>query len=249
MHEGHISPPALNELMNRGEWHDNAEAQVEYAHKHSTPLSVMFADINFFKLINDTLGHDVGDDVIDTTKLLVGELASVLRIGSDARDGDMISLTRPDLEKAEKSKRLSPFEQAVNAYGGYLGGDEYGGIAETDEVGIHIIAGRLREKFDELIEKPEYAGLRDLGVGISIGVATLKPAMTKAELLRAADEDTYDDKIRQLPPLTEEQATTLRRSKEAIEATGMRIRDLIKYERYLNKLPEDELQNRPLDTV
>ena len=230
-----ISLPAPHELMDRGEWHDNAEAQVDYAHRTGKPLSVLFADINFFKLINDTIGHDVGDDVIDTTKLLVGELAEVLRTGTVTRHGDMVSLSHSDPEKAEKSERLSPLEKAINAYGGHLGGDEYGEIAETDEEGIQLIVGRLRGKFDELIDRPEYAGLKELGFGLSIVAATLEPGMTTSQFLRTADEDMYEDKIRQLPPLTEEQATALVLSKEKLEAAGLRIRDLIKYERYLNK--------------
>jgi GGDEF domain-containing protein len=229
------SLPAPHELMDRGEWHDNAEAQVDYAHRTGKPLSVLFADINFFKLINDTISHDAGDDVIDSTKLLVGELAHVLRTGTDTRHGDMVSLSQPDPDKAKKSERLSPFEQAINAYGGHLGGDEYGEIAETDEKGIQLIVGRLRSRFDELIDRPGYAQLKELGVSLSMGTATLEPGMTTPQLLRAADEDMYEDKIRQLPPLTEEQATALRHSKEKLEAAGLRIRDLIKYERYLNK--------------
>jgi len=236
MHEGIASPPVPHELMNRQEWHENAEAQVEYAHQHGTPLSVLFADINFFKLVNDTLGHDVGDDVIDTTKQLVGKLASVLRTGDTERPGDMVSLTHFDPEAAEKSGRLSPLAQAVNAYGGHLGGDEYGGIAETDEAGARLIADRLRKQFDHLIEKPEYAELKKLGVGLSIGLSTLKPGMTTSEFLRAADEDGYDDKVRQLPPLTEKQLEVFQRSKAELEAVGMRLRDLIKYERYVDKM-------------
>jgi GGDEF domain-containing protein len=237
MSENTALPAESSALMDRKEWHDNAEAHVEYAHSHGTPLSVLFADINFFKLVNDTLGHDVGDDVIDTTKHLVQELASVLRTGGESdREGDAVSLSHPDPKKAEGLEKLSPLEQAINAYGGHLGGDEYGAIAETDEAGMQLIASRLRKKFNELIEQTEYISLKNLGVGLSIGMATLKPGMSASELLRAADEDGYEDKIRQLPPPSEEQLAVLKRSKQDLEAAGMRIRDLIKYERYLNHL-------------
>jgi len=240
MYERASSPPAPNELMDRHEWHDNAEAQVAYAHQNGTPVSVLFADINLFKLVNDTLGHDVGDDVIDTTKQLAGELASVLRTGTAEEPGDMISLTHFDPEKAEQSGRLSPLEERINAYAGHLGGDEYGEIAETDEEGIRLIAGRLRKQFDGLIEKPEYAALKELGIGLSIGLSTLKPGMTASELLRAADEDAYEDKVRQLPPLSEKQLAAVRYSKAALEAEGMRLRDVVKYERLLNKIDQEE---------
>ncbi len=240
MAEDIAAPPALNELMDRQEWHDNVDAHVTYAEQNNKSLTVVFADVNLFKLVNDVLGHNVGDVVIDDIKQAVSFLAGELRIGDGEDEGrDVVSYNDPN-EHAPLSP--SAAEQSINAYGGHVGGDEVAIIAETDAAGAQAIAGRLRTAFNEYIDRPENAQLKELGIGLSIGTATLEPGMDAHQLLRKADDAMYQDKLEQLPPLSPEQEAVLRRSKADIEAHGLRIRDLIKYELLLNLQDEQRLQ-------
>lgn len=56
-------------------------------HRYGTPLSVVFVDVDQFKLLNDTHGHDVGDAVLRTLgallRRLVRESDHVFRWGGD----------------------------------------------------------------------------------------------------------------------------------------------------------------------
>jgi diguanylate cyclase (GGDEF)-like protein len=51
-------------LLNKRAMLDAAEQKVAAAARFSRKLSVLVADIDFFKKVNDTYGHDIGDDVI-----------------------------------------------------------------------------------------------------------------------------------------------------------------------------------------
>ena len=55
---------ALTGIYNRGHFTELALQEVERARRFSEPLSVVMMDIDHFKKINDTYGHDVGDTAI-----------------------------------------------------------------------------------------------------------------------------------------------------------------------------------------
>jgi diguanylate cyclase (GGDEF)-like protein len=65
-------------------WLRNALAQAE---RHTRRLAVMFIDLNGFKAVNDTHGHDVGDKVL---KGVGSRLQAIVRAGDTVsrRSGD-----------------------------------------------------------------------------------------------------------------------------------------------------------------
>jgi diguanylate cyclase (GGDEF)-like protein len=71
----------LTELPNRRHANDYLEQQWAMAERSGRSLSCMLVDVDFFKRVNDTYGHKVGDDVLQ-------QVAQVLR--SSARKQDMV---------------------------------------------------------------------------------------------------------------------------------------------------------------
>ncbi len=71
----------LTGLPNRYRIDEIVEAEVAYARRYRTPLSVIFVDVDHFKKVNDELGHEVGDVVLT-------ELAK--RFRETLRDYDVI---------------------------------------------------------------------------------------------------------------------------------------------------------------
>jgi two-component system cell cycle response regulator len=55
---------ALTGLHNRRYMETHLATLVEQAHSRGKPLTVLVLDIDFFKKVNDTYGHDAGDDVL-----------------------------------------------------------------------------------------------------------------------------------------------------------------------------------------
>jgi len=56
----------LTGLMNRRVMIDTLEAELKLAERHGYPLSLALIDLDHFKHINDTHGHQVGDEVLKT---------------------------------------------------------------------------------------------------------------------------------------------------------------------------------------
>ena len=74
------SRDALTNLLNRREMERLLKAAVVRSQENKTPLSVILMDIDHFKGVNDTYGHDMGDKVI----LSVADAISHTIRGSDA---------------------------------------------------------------------------------------------------------------------------------------------------------------------
>ena len=72
---------ALTNLPNRRFANEHLERQWALAQRNKSPLSCMMVDIDYFKQVNDTYGHKVGDDVLK-------KVASVLQ--SSVRKEDVV---------------------------------------------------------------------------------------------------------------------------------------------------------------
>jgi len=64
----------LTDLVNRRRFFEHLESAMADARIHKTGLSVVIFDLDLFKRINDTFGHDSGDVVLKNTALRVREL-------------------------------------------------------------------------------------------------------------------------------------------------------------------------------
>lgn len=67
----------LTGVTNRAHFFEIAEAEIGRAQQQSRPLSIIMLDADHFKRINDTAGHQAGDEVL---KRIAAEARAVLRI-------------------------------------------------------------------------------------------------------------------------------------------------------------------------
>jgi diguanylate cyclase (GGDEF)-like protein len=54
----------LTGLPNRAQFERTLNSEVAHAHRMSEPFTVLFMDLDGFKVINDTFGHHAGDEVL-----------------------------------------------------------------------------------------------------------------------------------------------------------------------------------------
>jgi diguanylate cyclase (GGDEF)-like protein/PAS domain S-box-containing protein len=77
----------LTKLPNRMMFHDELKKLISKANRNKTKIALMFIDLDNFKMINDTLGHDYGDILLqEVSKRLKSTLRAedvVSRIGGD----------------------------------------------------------------------------------------------------------------------------------------------------------------------
>ncbi|MDF1874744.1 EAL domain-containing protein [Sulfurimonas sp. SAG-AH-194-I05] len=104
LHQAHFD--ALTGLPNRTLLNDRLEKAMKKANRNTTKIAVLFVDLDHFKEINDSLGHNVGDLVLQaiTTRLkdLVRVEDTISRLG-----GDEFTILLEDLRDAKDATGIS----------------------------------------------------------------------------------------------------------------------------------------------
>ena len=71
-----VSTDSMTGLYSRRRWFELAAMEFSRHKRYKRPLMLLMADLDFFKRINDTYGHDIGDEVI---RRFAGVLREVCR--------------------------------------------------------------------------------------------------------------------------------------------------------------------------
>lgn len=215
--------------MNPKHWHELADMYVARARQDNSDLSGLLIDIDATKAANDELGHESGNQLID----MVDELTTMIpqQVRHDSKSGGGRLTDAVTYHSSEPSELTMPGLVLPEPQTARIGGDEFGILLPlTGKVGVQVVKERLLEAVNQKLRLPEYRQLAELGVGVSIGVATLEPNMkTSSDFLRAIDRAMYRDKIDQLPPLSPVAQAEFVIAMEHLKKAGIRPRDVPKY--------------------
>jgi diguanylate cyclase (GGDEF)-like protein/PAS domain S-box-containing protein len=93
----------LTGLFNRRALIEKLEDEIRRTHRYKTDLSILICDIDYFKEINDTYGHDIGDRVLRAiSNLLKESLRSIDIIGRYGGDEFLAILPETSMEGAKE---------------------------------------------------------------------------------------------------------------------------------------------------
>ena len=96
----------LTSLPNRTLFQDRLEQAIEKAKRHNSKIALLFIDLDHFKEINDSLGHDVGDNILKivTTRLKAAKRDedTLARLG-----GDEFTIILEDLHQVQDASVIS----------------------------------------------------------------------------------------------------------------------------------------------
>jgi diguanylate cyclase (GGDEF)-like protein/PAS domain S-box-containing protein len=145
---------SLTGLFNRRYLDEMLERELARARREGPPLTVMMLDIDFFKKLNDTYGHQAGDEVLR-------RLADLLRKNSRAEDipcrygGEEFLLVLPNMGRADALTRAEQWRQEFEAMHITLG---QATMRSTISIGIATFPeqGQTRDTLIEAADKALY---------------------------------------------------------------------------------------------
>ncbi len=135
---------SLTGLPNRALFRDRLAQAMQRTQRSNQPMALMFLDLDRFKVVNDSLGHEVGDRLLcHVAQTLTRSLRTVDTLARPAGD-DPFTLSR-------------------------LGGDEFTVI--TENVGNAEQAGAIARRLLEALAVPFTVGEEEIHITASIGIS------------------------------------------------------------------------------
>ena len=105
----------LTGLFNRRGFFEAASQQIKVARRYSMPMFLLFADLDGFKEINDTMGHNVGDEALkaasETFVLNLRDADIVGRLG-----GDEFAVFGVETTDRDSAMTLERLQKEIEAY-------------------------------------------------------------------------------------------------------------------------------------
>nr|MDJ0928582.1 diguanylate cyclase [Gammaproteobacteria bacterium] len=155
----------LTGLPNRQKFSEDLQAAINSAREDGEGLAVLYLDLDRFKRINDTLGHQVGDTLLGLVADRLTRCVNHARTGLECGHPVPATLAR-------------------------LGGDEFAILLQSEHAGTH--ATTIGEQVVASLSRPFRYGGHEFVVSPSIGIAYFPEHGTSAEtLMKNADTAMY----------------------------------------------------------
>ena len=127
---------SLTGLYNRSYFLQSAQRELELAERSGLPITLIMLDIDHFKHINDTYGHQCGDKLLaETAARLKGSLRRTDIIGRYG--GDEFLIMMPDTNREDAAHVAESLRLCINSMTFYYGGSDISVTASFGAVTQH----------------------------------------------------------------------------------------------------------------
>lgn len=158
-------------LPNRAQLSEQLRYTLKLSKRNNSKFSVLFLDLDHFKQVNDTLGHDAGDELL---RQVANRLTSVVR------ETDMIS--GGDADDSESRHTVAR-----------LGGDEF--VVLLGVINRAEDAARVAERIAQAVGIPYELGMNKVNVTTTIGISVYPADGDDFEsMMKSADVAMYHAK-------------------------------------------------------
>src|ERR1700733_12917437 len=156
----------LTNLPNRALFVDRLQHALTLSKRHSNyKFAVLLIDVDEFKIINDSLGHSAGDELL----IQIGQ-----RLQDSVRRVDTVARPRTSLPDRPASERPTNDDTLAR-----LGGDEF--TILLDDIRDPVEAVRVAERVQLELAAPFLVKQQQIVISASIGIASSASPHTRAE--------------------------------------------------------------------
>ena len=143
----------LTGIWNRRKWMDLAKIEINRAERYKRPLTIVYLDIDHFKSINDSLGHEGGDMVLTN---IVENISSQLRENDifGRIGGEEFVILFPELNRERAQNVIERILKTVSQEKITIGKEN---LKVTISIGATVWEGEGKVSLDELIKKADNA--------------------------------------------------------------------------------------------
>ncbi len=148
---------SLTGLHNRRFFRETAEDRREWCRRHQAPLTLAYVDLDNFKAVNDTLGHDEGDRLLVTVaRLMEKNLRKtdlLARIG-----GDEFILLLPESDASLARAIVERLQKAIQETAQHHRWPISASVGVVTDPQCQVNCEKLIRRADELMYKVKQAG-------------------------------------------------------------------------------------------
>ncbi|WBB97963.1 MULTISPECIES: EAL domain-containing protein [unclassified Solwaraspora] len=130
---------SLTGLANRVLFHDRVQQAVARAQRSGLAVGVLFIDLDDFKVVNDTMGHQAGDELLvavaNRLAATLGSADAAARLGGDEFAALVDDATDPAEVEQAAQRVVAAFAEPFRLAGRMVGGAVSVGVATTSDAG------------------------------------------------------------------------------------------------------------------
>ena len=183
----------LTGLANRTLLTANLENELARAARYARDIALFYLDLDRFKLINDTYGHEAGDDILvgvaDALTTTLRASDTIGRLG-----GDEFMVIAPDIGEPDAMRLAARLANAVEA----IKPESTGGLGCRASIGVAMLRGRTDLDPDDFVRQADAAMYAAKTAGADVRLFDddlLAEADEKRDLRRALPHAIRDDEF------------------------------------------------------